>query len=201
MQGPHQALPRRCPRLAGVPGDCPRPRDSATTPGPECQPLIAGYPRPRCARSLRPIWLSVRHRQDLRARSGWLADQLRCDRIALRSGQTSWRGPDPGCSSHRPSPTNLVWGTDARRSRAGAGNPCGKTTRDHGAIDLSDQAAARGSGPEQGPRKSGPGSRRTSCGTLTESQKPVKSWHNRQFINGCLKINMGLIGRLSRPLG
>jgi hypothetical protein len=136
----------------------------------------------------------------LRTRSCRLADQLRYHRIAFRGSQAPWRGPDAGCGARRPSLASLVWGADARGSRAGAGNQCGETTRDHGTIHLTDQAAARGTGPWQGDRESRSESRRASCGTPTESQKPVKSCHNRQCIKGLRKSIWAASGAPADPL-
>src|SRR6266404_998481 len=125
----------------------------------------------------------ARNSQDVRTRSRRPTEQLRCDRIALRGGQAPRGGPNAGCGSHCPSPAGLMWDADAGGSRTGAGDQRVETTRDHGAGDLIDQAAARGAGPSQGTRESGPESRRASCGAYPEPKKPVKSCSNRQSIN------------------
>src|SRR5882724_5433421 len=142
----------------------------------------------------------ARNSQDVRTRSRRPTEQLRCDRIALRGGQAPRGGPNAGCSSHCPSPAGLMCGADARGSRTGAGDECVETTRDHGAGDLVDQAAARGAGPSQGPREAGPESRQASCGAYSESKKPVKSWSNHQSINELGKSIWASSGAPANPL-
>jgi hypothetical protein len=182
-QRPQQALWGRCPRLAGRPEDS---QDAGALPRPP-GPVSVAHLRDALG-SIAPgvcglSGVPTRNRQDFRPRSRRRADQLRCDRIALRGGSAPRGGSDAGRGSQRPSPTGVMWGTNARGSRAGAGDQRGETTREHGSVHLVDQTAARGAGTSGGSREARPESRWALCGTPTASQKPVKSCSNRQSIN------------------